>query len=165
MSSTDDELDKKRFWVCHPDEEDEFEHVIETDGMCTKHNAGGCSLFGKSLKPILKAYTEEEVVKGKIKQMLEMSNTDDELDKIREALKKDWRTLYVKEFKTDWAVQRLIRETEIDVMSLEAIQDLITEARVDELERFVNPIISGEADDAIVNRINKRLLELEEQSK
>ena len=58
-----------------------------------------------------------------------MSNTDDELDKIREALKKDWRKLYVKEFTTDWAVQRLIRETEIDVMSLEAIQDLITEAR------------------------------------
>jgi len=38
--------------------------------------------------------------------------------KLREALKKDFRKLYVKEYTTTWEVERLIRGLEIDAMSL-----------------------------------------------
>lgn len=44
-----------------------------------------------------------------------LSNTE---TKLKEALKKDFQKLYVKQFTTNWEAQRLIRETEIDVMSL-----------------------------------------------
>lgn len=44
---------------------------------------------------------------------------------IKDALKKDFRKLYVKEFTTDWEIQRLIRETEIDVMSFDNLLALL----------------------------------------
>ena len=46
-------------------------------------------------------------------------------DKLREALKKDFHKLYVKEFTTDWSIQRLVRDTEIDVMRLDNLLALI----------------------------------------
>lgn len=56
-----------------------------------------------------------------------MTSLDKRLEELRNALKRDWRTLYVKEFTTNWREQRLIRETEIDVMSLENLLALIKE--------------------------------------
>jgi len=44
---------------------------------------------------------------------------DDDLEKLRKALREDFRKLYVKEFTTDWQTQRIIRNMEIGVMSLE----------------------------------------------
>ena len=47
-------------------------------------------------------------------------------EEIREALKKDFRKLYVKEFTTNWETVRLIREVEIDVMSLDNLYALLS---------------------------------------
>lgn len=52
--------------------------------------------------------------------------------KLREALKKDFKNLYVKEFTTDWQAQRLVRETEIDVMSLNNLLALFERQLVEE---------------------------------
>jgi enoyl reductase-like protein len=38
---------------------------------------------------------------------------------LREGLIKDFNKLYVKEYTTTWQVERVIRETEIDIMTLE----------------------------------------------
>jgi len=46
-------------------------------------------------------------------------------ERIKEALKKDFARLYVKEFTTDWEAQRFIRNTEIKVMSFENLEKLI----------------------------------------
>ena len=46
-------------------------------------------------------------------------------DKLREALKKDFHKLYVKEFTTNWKEERFVREVEIDVMSLDNLLALI----------------------------------------
>ena len=43
----------------------------------------------------------------------------DDIEKLRQALRKDFDKLYVKEFATDWQMQRLLRNIEIGVMSLE----------------------------------------------
>ncbi|HQJ73774.1 MAG TPA: hypothetical protein PLW74_02710 [Candidatus Dojkabacteria bacterium] len=39
--------------------------------------------------------------------------------KLREALKKDFKELYVKEYTTGWKEQRFLRNTELNIMSLE----------------------------------------------
>ena len=39
--------------------------------------------------------------------------------KLKEALKKDFKKLYVKEYSTTWEIARLIRTLEIDAMPLE----------------------------------------------
>jgi len=39
-------------------------------------------------------------------------------DKLKEALKKDFQKLYVKQFTTNWREERIVRDIEIDVMSL-----------------------------------------------
>ncbi len=44
---------------------------------------------------------------------------------IREALKKDFRELYVKEFTTTWELERIIRSIEIDIMPLKNLIKLI----------------------------------------
>lgn len=54
-------------------------------------------------------------------------------EKIVEALKKDFRNLYVKDFTYTWETERLIRELEIDVMSLENLQALFPD--VEEIRR------------------------------
>ena len=41
------------------------------------------------------------------------------LEKLKSALVKDFKSLYVVEFTTDWYSQRIIRTVEINVMSLE----------------------------------------------
>lgn len=60
-------------------------------------------------------------------------------EELREALKKDYRVLYVKQFTTDWEAQRLIRELEIDIMSLENLQSLI-QTEIAEAERRASEI-------------------------
>jgi len=45
--------------------------------------------------------------------------TDKRLLQLKEALKKDFRKLYVRKYTTDWEIQRILRETEIDVMYLD----------------------------------------------
>lgn len=56
-----------------------------------------------------------------------MSSNSNEL---REALKKDWRKLYVKEFTTNWQAERIVRETEIDIMSFEALEKLLADREI-----------------------------------
>ena len=48
----------------------------------------------------------------------------EEVKKIKDALKKDFHKLYVKEFTTTWELERLVRDTEIDVMSLDNLCQL-----------------------------------------
>ena len=55
--------------------------------------------------------------------------TDKRLLQLKEALKKDFRKLYVRKYTTDWEIQRILRETEIDVMNLDNTLALIS-ARV-----------------------------------
>jgi len=59
-------------------------------------------------------------------------------EEIREALKRDFRKLYVKEFTTNWETLRLIREVEIDVMSLDNLYALLSKPQQPEQE-VVNP--------------------------
>jgi len=47
---------------------------------------------------------------------------------LKEALIKDFNALYVKEFTTDWEVQRIIRGAEIVVMDLPHTMKLIEKA-------------------------------------
>ncbi len=63
-------------------------------------------------------------------------------EEIREALKKDFRKLYVKEFTTNWETVRLIREVEIDVMSLDNLEALL--AKPQQPEQEVCPRCEGE---------------------
>jgi len=39
--------------------------------------------------------------------------------RIREGLIKDFNKLYVKEYTTTWEIERVVRETEIDIMSFD----------------------------------------------
>ena len=48
---------------------------------------------------------------------------------IRETLKKDFRELYVKEYSTTWEIERMVRETEIDIMPLKNLMKLFNENR------------------------------------
>ena len=47
---------------------------------------------------------------------------------LREALKKDFRKLYVPKYTTTWKFERLSREIEIGIMSLENTQALLDKA-------------------------------------
>jgi len=50
---------------------------------------------------------------------------------LREALKKDFRKLYVKEYTTTWEAERIVRELEIDIMSLDnTLASLPTEEEI-----------------------------------
>jgi len=46
-------------------------------------------------------------------------------EQIKDALKKDFRELYVKEFSTMWKMERTVREIEIGIMSLNNLMKLI----------------------------------------
>lgn len=52
-------------------------------------------------------------------------NKDITVEKLRKALMKDFESLYVKEFTTDWKVQRLIRQVEIGLMPLTNTMELL----------------------------------------
>ena len=69
----------------------------------------------------------------------------------REALKKDFNNLYQKEYTTDFKEKRLIRNTEIDIMSLDnldqhtanvwkAAQEA-SQKRIEELEEEVEDLV------------------------
>ena len=93
---------------------------------------------------------------------IKMSN----IDELKEALKKDWNRLYVKEFTTKWETERLIRETEIDVMSLESIESLISqaekEARIDEA-MLANRMAHASSGDLLFENIHNRLTQLRKE--
>jgi len=44
---------------------------------------------------------------------------------IREALKDDFKALYVAEFTTSWEIERIKREIELDIMSLRNLMKLL----------------------------------------
>lgn len=46
-------------------------------------------------------------------------------EQIRDALKKDFNELYVKEYSTTWEAERMIRGIEIDIMSLKNLMKLV----------------------------------------
>ena len=50
--------------------------------------------------------------------------------KIREALKKDFNHFYQPEYSTDYALQRMDRKIEIEIMSLNNLFDLISENEI-----------------------------------
>jgi len=52
--------------------------------------------------------------------------TTPEDTKLKLALKKDFNQLLVKEFTTDWKAQRFVMGLQIDVMSLDNLNNLIT---------------------------------------
>lgn len=59
-------------------------------------------------------------------------------ERLREALKQDFNNLYVKQFTTDWQTQRLVRQTEIDIMALENLDRAINRY-LDEVMQEVVP--------------------------
>lgn len=62
------------------------------------------------------------------------------MNKLKQALKDDFKKLYQPQFTTTWEAERLVRETEIDVMELQAIEAYIAEqtrlARIDEIKKL-----------------------------
>lgn len=50
-------------------------------------------------------------------------------NELREAIRKDFHQLLVKEFTADWKIQRIVRDLEIDVISLDNTMQLITADR------------------------------------
>lgn len=75
-----------------------------------------------------------------------MSDISSEIDEIKKALKKDFDTLLVKEFTTDWQIQRLKIGLDIDVMSLDNLLHLIQLQKEELIARFEE--IIGEDEDA-----------------
>ena len=59
---------------------------------------------------------------------------------LREALKKDFKRLYVKQFTTDWEAQRLIRNVEIDVMSLDNLKALLATHTNEVLDKVLSEL-------------------------
>jgi hypothetical protein len=51
----------------------------------------------------------------------------DRTEELREALKKDFNKLYVKEYSTTWEIERLVRGIEIDIMPLTNILTLFSQ--------------------------------------
>lgn len=47
------------------------------------------------------------------------------LDELKEALKEDFRNLYVPQYTTMWELERMVREGEIDIMPLTATLKLL----------------------------------------
>lgn len=80
-----------------------------------------------------------------------------EIEEIRQALKKDWRDLYVAEYTTDYIAQRVIREIEIDIMQFSALTHLIEtekkKARIEELKSLKENFEWGAGIDPIQDRI------------
>ena len=46
-------------------------------------------------------------------------------NQIKDAIKKDFNELYVKEFSTMWELERMVRGVEIDIMSIKNLMELI----------------------------------------
>ena len=53
------------------------------------------------------------------------ASEDKQLGAVRTAISKDFETIYVKEFTTNWKIERLSRNLEIGVMDFDAMQALI----------------------------------------
>lgn len=75
--------------------------------------------------------------------------------KAQQALKADFHKLYVQQFTTDWEAQRLIRDTEIEIMGLKNLQTLIqsevasaVDGTLDRLKEKAETLTNGEFDDA-----------------
>ncbi len=66
-------------------------------------------------------------------------------EEIREALKRDFRKLYVKEFTTSWEIERVIRETEIDVMSLDNLEALLAKPQQPEQDYVNGALVEARA--------------------
>ena len=62
------------------------------------------------------------------------------VEKVKEALKKDFEVLYQKEFTTDWRAQRIIRELEINVMGLTNLEKAISQSVLEEREKIKTKI-------------------------
>ena len=69
-----------------------------------------------------------------------MSNTIE--DKLRKALKRDFNELLVKEFTTDWQIQRLKIGLDIEVMSFDNLLALITQQREEAELNAIGTIIN-----------------------
>ena len=61
--------------------------------------------------------------------------------KLREALRKDFKKLYVKEYTMGWRDQRLIRDIEIGVMKLDNLENLISQLIAEEMEELCKDIV------------------------
>lgn len=54
------------------------------------------------------------------------------IDDFKKALYKDFEALLVKEFTTDWKVQRMIMKMQIDVMDFDNVIELVRSCKPDE---------------------------------
>jgi hypothetical protein len=66
-----------------------------------------------------------------------MSKSKSPTDWLRAAIKEDFHKLYVRQFRIDWEIQRLVQDTEIDVMALTATEQAI----LNQVEELVGRII------------------------
>lgn len=55
---------------------------------------------------------------------------------IRKGLIKDFNALYVKEYTTTWEIERLVRETEIGIMSLDNTMKALADLKVDMVDKL-----------------------------
>ena len=83
------------------------------------------------------------------------ASEDELLGAIRIAISKDFETIYVKEFTTNWKIKRLSRNLEIGVMDFDAIQALIRTEKLKLLasvrERVIGEHKPANDDDAKYN--------------
>lgn len=94
-------------------------------------------------------------------------------DKIEQALKEDFNNLLVKEFTTDWKVQRLKIALDIEIMDFDNIVQLIeqvcNESRKDELKQLWNYTQSdivpeGAKPNDMSDRLHERIQTLTKES-
>src|ERR1700744_5486240 len=63
--------------------------------------------------------------KGHLESPHPPMNNKVDINNLKEALKKDYRALLVKQFSTNWEIERLVRQIELDVMQLPSLQAAI----------------------------------------
>ena len=64
-------------------------------------------------------------------------------DELKQALSKDFHSLLVKEFTTDWQTQRMVRDLELSVMSLDNLQALIATHTAQTKAALTDKLLAG----------------------
>ena len=67
------------------------------------------------------------------------------IEKVKDAMKKDFNVLYQKEFTTDWEAQRFVRGLQIDVMGVDNLATLLQESNEEAVREFIDWVMGVKA--------------------
>ena len=86
-------------------------------------------------------------------------------EQIKEAVRKDFHKLYVKQFTTGWKEQRFLRDIEIGVMSFDSLTNLIQAEKEQYLDEFVEWLeIDRNYGSSPIRDINRELEQFKKES-